>query len=189
MNKTEVLRKSIHFLIALVPLIAALSYPLAVVLLIAGAAFYTIVELLRLSGIRVPLVSTLTVMASRERDSGRFTLGPVTLGIGALAALLLYPSPAADIAIYALAFGDGCAGLAGALFGRRRPAFLRGKSLEGSVACFAATFIAAWLVSRNLIVSLAAATAAVIVEALPLRDYDNIALPVAVGAVVQLVMR
>jgi dolichol kinase len=107
------------------------------------------------------------------------------LGIGALLTLLLFPLPVACIGIYALAFGDGLAGLIGKLFGRIRPAFLFGKSLEGSAACFAATFISAYLVSHSYAVSVAAAITATAVEALPLDDYDNISLPLIVGVVVQ----
>jgi dolichol kinase len=184
--KTEIIRKSIHFLIALSPSMAAVNRPLTVLFLIIGTLGYTYMETLRLSGVKVPLISSLTSMASRSRDMGRFVMGPVTLGLGALLALLLYPSPAASIAIYALAFGDGFASLVGKFFGRRRPAFLCGKSIEGSLACFAAVFIAAYRVSRSLSLALAAALTAMAVEALPLEDYDNLALPVTVGLVVQL---
>jgi dolichol kinase len=126
-------------------------------------------------------------MASRSRDLGRFVMGPVTLGMGALLALLLYPSPAAAIAIYALAFGDGFAGLVGKFIGHLRPAFLRGKSIEGSMACFIAVLISAYQVSFDYRIALAAALTATAVEALPLEDYDNLALPVTVGLVVCLV--
>jgi dolichol kinase len=183
--KTEVVRKAIHFLIALSPGMAAINYPLTVLALMAGVLGYTFMETLRLSGVKIPVVSTLTAMASRPRDMGVFVLGPVTLGLGALLTLLLFPSPAACIGIYALAFGDGFAGLVGKLFGRIRPAFLFGKSLEGSVACFAATFVTAYLVSHSAAVSAAAAITAMAVEALPLEDYDNISLPLIVGVVVQ----
>ena len=183
-TKTEVVRKSIHFLIALTPGMAVINYPLTVLALMTGVLGYTIMEQMRLAGVEVPLVSTLTSMASRPRDMDRFVLGPVTLGIGALLALLLFPAPAACIGIYALAFGDGFASLVGKLFGRVRPVFLLGKSVEGSIACFVAVFISAWLVSRNYTVALIAAVAATAVEALPLKDYDNIALPLLVGAVV-----
>jgi dolichol kinase len=183
--KTETVRKSIHFLIALSPGMAAINYPLTVLLLMAGVLLYTFMETLRLSGVKIPVVSALTTMASRPRDIGVFVLGPVTLGIGALLTLLLFPSPAACIGIYALAFGDGFAGLIGKLFGRIRPAFLFGKSVEGSAACFAATFISAYLVSHSYAVSVAAAITAMAVEALPLDDYDNISLPLIVGVVVQ----
>jgi dolichol kinase len=152
----------------------------------AGTLAYIWMETLRFSGVKVPLISSLTSMASRSRDMGQFVMGPVTLGLGALLALRLYPSPAASIAIYALAFGDGFASLIGKFFGRLRPAFLFGKSVEGSLACFTAVFIAAWRVSGSMSIALAAAFTAMAVEALPLEDYDNIALPVTVGLVVRL---
>jgi dolichol kinase len=184
--RTEILRKSIHFLIGLCPLLAGLNYPMTVALLLAGTLGYIKMESLRLRGFSVALVSSLTGLASRPRDRGRFVLGPVTLGLGALLALLMYPSPAASIGIYALAFGDGFASLIGKLFGRLRPAFLRGKSLEGCAACFFAVLIAAHQVSHDYRIALASALSAMVTEALPLENYDNLALPLAVGLVVSL---
>jgi dolichol kinase len=183
--KTEVIRKAIHFLIALSPGMAAINHGLTIVLLVSGILFYVSMECFRLSGVQVPLISKLTRMASRTRDDGKLVLGPVTLGAGALLALLFYPSPASAIAIYALAFGDGLASLAGKLCGNIRPAFMMGKSIEGSTACFAAVLVSAFLVSRNIPTAIIAALVATVVEALPLEDYDNLALPVAVGLVVQ----
>jgi dolichol kinase len=185
--KTEILRKSIHLLIGLSPALAAFNYSATVVLLLAGTLGYIRMESLRLAGIRVPIVSSLTDMASRSRDRGRFVLGPVTLGLGALMALAMYPSPAASIAIYALAFGDGFASLVGKLVGRLRPAFLRGKSLEGSLACFGAVLITAYHVCHSWNIALVAALTAMVTEALPLEDYDNLALPLVVGFVVSVV--
>jgi dolichol kinase len=185
--KTEVLRKSIHLLIGLSPVMAALNYPATVALLLAGTLGYIQMESLRLAGIRVPVISSLTDMASRSRDRGRFVMGPVTLGLGALLALLMYPSPAASIAIYALAFGDGFASLVGKLVGRLRPSFLRGKSVEGSLACFSAVLVTAFHVSHNWNIALVAAFTAMVTEALPLEDYDNLALPLVVGLVVSIV--
>ena len=187
--KAELVRKSMHFLIALSPGMAALNRPFTVALLMAGTLFYTLMESLRLSGVEVPLVSSLTSMASRPRDRNRFVLGPVTLGLGALLALLLYPSPAASIGIYALAFGDGFASLVGKVFGRRRPAFMLGKSVEGSLACFSAVFVTAYAVSRRFTVAFVTALAAALAEAFPLKDYDNLVLPVSVGFVAQLLLR
>jgi dolichol kinase len=184
--KREIIRKVLHFLIALSPAMAAVNRPLTVLLLMTGTLLYACMECFRLAGIRVPLISQLTSIASRERDKGRFVLGPVTLGLGGLLALLFYPAPAAAIAIYALAFGDGFASLIGRLFGVTRPAFLPGKSVEGSLACFCAVFLSALHVSPDYRTALFAAIVATLVEALPLKDYDNIALPVTVGFVVQL---
>ncbi|MDR1374277.1 MAG: phosphatidate cytidylyltransferase [Treponema sp.] len=177
-----------HFLIALSPAMAAANRPFTIVLLITGILAYTYLEKLRLGGQSVPLVSSLTVMASRRRDRNRFVLGPVTLGLGALLALLFYPSPAASIAVYALAFGDGFASLVGRFFGRIRPPFLLGKSLEGSLACFTAVFIAAHRVSGRITTAVFAGFVAALTEALPLKDYDNLVLPLTVGFMIQFVL-
>jgi dolichol kinase len=184
--RTEIVRKSIHFLIALSPSMAALNRPVTVIILSIGILFYAIMENMRLSGIEIPLVSSLTAMASRPRDKGGFVLGPVTLGLGALLSLLLYPSPVASIAIYALAFGDGFASLVGKFFGRIRPAIMMGKSIEGSSSCFLAVFISTYALFHHLGTAFIAAFVATLVEALPLEDYDNLALPVAVGLIVQM---
>jgi len=184
--RTEIVRKSIHFLIALCPSMAAINKTFTVFFLILGTLGYTFMEYLRLSGIKVPVISSLTSMASRSKDIGCFVMGPVTLGLGALLALLLYPSPAAAIAIYALAFGDGIASLAGKFTGKLRPSFLFGKSVEGSMACFIAVLISTYAVSGNINISIVAAFTATAVEAMPLSDYDNLAIPVTVGIAVQL---
>ncbi len=186
--KSEVVRKTIHFLIALSPTLAYFNRPLTVTLLALGTLVYTYAEGIRLSGGMVPLISSVTAVAARPRDQGRFILGPVTLALGAMLALLLYPSPAASIAIYALAFGDGFASLVGKLFGRVRPVFLMGKSLEGSAACFIAVLISAYGLTSHIRLAVFAALTATLVEALPLEDYDNIALPMSVGFIVALML-
>jgi len=183
--KSEIIRKSLHFLIALTPGMAAVNMSVTIALLIIGTLGYTLMESMRLSGVKVPIVSSITGMASRQRDIGRFVMGPVTLGMGALLALLLYPSTAAAIAIYALAFGDGIASLAGKFLGKTRPAFLFGKSVEGSLACFSVVLISAYTVSGNIRIAFIAAFTAAVVEALPLEDYDNLLIPVTVGLAVQ----
>jgi dolichol kinase len=182
--KRELARKSLHLLIALAPLLALWSRTGTLLLLAAGITAWIVFETLRRRGIKVPVVSSITEYASREREKGRFILGPATLGLGAAGALLLYPQRAAAVAVLALAFGDGLASLAGKWCGRLRPAFLCGKSVEGSLACFAAVFVCAFLVSGGRpVTALAAAAAAAVAEALPLQDWDNVAVPLASGGV------
>jgi len=188
-RKTELIRKSLHFLIALVPLLAGFNRPFTLILLAAGTLAYVIMEGLRQKGIHVPLISKLTVVASRRRDMGRFVLGPVTLGAGAFLPLLVFSPVAASIAVFALAFGDGTASLAGKFFGRVRPPFLFGKSLEGSLACFLGIFLSAYFVTihegnGNLRLALVAACTGLVTELLPFRDWDNIIIPMAVGLAV-----
>jgi dolichol kinase len=191
-QKAELLRKAFHFLIALVPALASFNKMFTLALLAAGTLAYAVMEYFRRKGIAIPLVSRLTEAASRRRDMGRFVLGPVTLGAGAFLTLLIFPLPAASIAVYALAFGDGTASLAGKFFGRIRPPFLLGKSVEGSAACFLGVFISAWLYTvytgaGNFPVALAAALTATVTEVIPLRDWDNIIIPLATGLAVWLV--
>jgi len=185
--KSEIIRKSIHFLIALIPGIAAINKTIAIAILITGILSYTIMEYLRFCGVKIPVISSLTRIASRPHDIGRFVMGPVTLGLGALIALVLFPFPAAVIAIYALAFGDGISSLAGMFFGKLRPVFLFGKSIEGSLACFTAVLISVYIVCGSIHIAIVAAFTAMVVEALPLGDYDNFAIPVTVGLAVHFV--
>jgi phytol kinase len=178
---TEIVRKSLHFLIACVPALASLNLSLTMVILASGTLLYAYAETLRLQGRQVAFISTITMRAARIRDHGQFVLGPITLGLGAMLALLLYPEPASFIAIYALAFGDGFASLVGKIFGRILIPFTGGKTVEGSLACFLVVFIASYRLFGNPTGSLAIAATATLLEALPIKDYDNIILPVGVG--------
>ncbi len=182
--RTELVRKALHTLIALVPTLAALvGRDVTVAVLGMGTLFYAFSEQLRISGRRVFIVTRLTLMAARERDHGHFVLGPITLGIGAMLSMMLYPAPAAAIAIYALAFGDGLSSLSGKMFGRIRIPLTGGKTLEGSATCFAAVLLSSYLVLGRLDYALAVATAATVLEAMPTQDVDNIVLPLGVGLV------
>ncbi len=182
--RTELIRKTVHLLVATVPLIVTHIGTVATLLLLAaGTIIYTWAETLRQNGRDVPVISRLTVLSSRPRDLGHFVLGPVTLGLGAMMALLLYPDPAATVAIYALAFGDGVASVVGKLLGSIQLPLTGGKTLEGSLACGVVVAIAGYLVLQSWPVALAAAAAAMVLEALPTRDADNLILPAGVGMV------
>lgn len=181
--RIEILRKGIHLLIAFVPAIARYGQGLAMGILSGGILLYAMCEGFRISGYRVPFISSVTALAARRRDGERFVMGPVTLGLGALLSLLLYPDPAASIAIYALAFGDGLSSLVGKSIGSVRLPFTGGKSLEGSMTCMTAVFVSSLALTQDVLRSALIAVAATIVEAAPTKDLDNIILPVMTGAV------
>ncbi len=187
--RIELLRKGIHLLIAFVPGLAAIDLRFTVFLLVGGILAYTAFESLRRAGLPVPLISRVTALAARKRDAGKFVLGPITLGLGALLALLLYPNPAASIAIYALAFGDGLSSLVGKSLGSVRLPFTGGKSLEGSITCLIAVYLSAYMLTGDALRSLLVALTATLVEAVPTKDLDNIILPAITGAVVVLVFQ
>ena len=177
----ELVRKAIHLMIAFVPTLASWNYMLTVSLLICGILTYTYSEFLRSKGKYVFLISDLTSIASRDRDKGHFVLGPITLGMGALLALLLYPHPSASIAIYALAFGDGLSSLAGKIFGDRKIPLTGGKTYAGSFTCFAAVFLVTFHLNGDLYKSVTIAIVATLIEALPSKDLDNIIIPIGTG--------
>lgn len=182
----EFFRKSIHFCAALVPWFAERHFDATVILLSVVLGVYGWSEYRRLGGCAVPVISRITVLAARKRDEGRFVLGPVTMAVGVLFTLLLFPGDAAKIGIYALAFGDGIASLAGKLWGKTRLPLTRGKSLEGSLACFLMVFISSLTVLRNPLAAFAVAAAASLVELIPLQDYDNLFIPIAIAGFVSL---
>jgi len=179
--KAELIRKAVHILIAMVPALAEMNRSNTVLLLMGGVLFYTWAESMRFLGFTLPFISSFTGAVLRKREQGRFALGPVTLGLGALMALLLFPSNVAAAAIYALAFGDSAAGLVGRFLGRMRPAFLAGKSLEGSLACFVSAFLAGFMVFQEWKIAIAVGLGAAFADALPVKDFDNLLLPLTAG--------
>jgi len=185
---TEIVRKSIHMLIALVPPLAAINVNLTVALLAGGVLFYTWTETLRLHGHNVAVISFITVTAARTRDRDRIVLGPITLGIGAMLALLLYPEPAAAMGIYALAFGDGLASLLGKLFGRVVLPYTGGKTIVGSSTCFLSVMLVGMGILPTFGGALLVGLTATLLEMVPTRDMDNIILPTGVGLVTWLLM-
>ena len=106
----------------------------------------------------------------------------------------LYSWIPASIGIFALSFGDGLASLFGKLFGKIKIPFTQGKSVAGSLTCFTAIFISSFLLlyfsKANLqfltdysSLSLILAAVGMGIELLPLRDFDNLLIPVLIGAV------
>ena len=182
----EVFRKSIHLCSSLIPVFLAAFYWYTIFGLITVVILYYFCELARLEGHPVPLISLITETAARQRDEYKFVLGPVTLVFGILLAALMLPLPCARVGIFALAFGDGLASLAGKLFGRIKIPFTGGKTLEGSLTCFTAVFISTYIISRQPLVSLLVAFVTMIIEMLPLGDWDNLIIPLATGSLYML---
>lgn len=177
----EVFRKCIHIMSAFVPLFARItSSNIAIITLSVLIILYSIFEMFRLTGKRFYFISSIVEMANRERDENRFSLGPVTLSLGIIIVLYYFPLEIASIAIFSLSFGDGFASLVGKVYGKKKFIF-EGKTIAGTLACFIATFIAQILFTRNLTFSLEIAFITCLIEALPLKDFDNVLIPVIVG--------
>jgi len=183
----ELTRKAIHVSVAIVPTMANWNFLITVILLSAGIVFYVVNENARISGKSKGMVSLLTEMSTRPTEQG-FVWGPVTLGFGALAALLYYPHPAATVAIYALAFGDGVASLAGKFLSRGTVVSIGEKTLSGSISCFLAVYVSALMVLNDYFLALLSAVSATIFELVSIQDVDNLVIPLGTGFVVMLLV-
>ena len=181
----ELFRKSIHVCSAFIPLFLQCARLPVLFALAAALVLYSLAELMRLKGKSIPLVSAVTAAAARKRDENRFVLGPVTLCAGIILAAILFEPFAASIGIYALAFGDGLASLAGKLFGKVKIPLTQGKTVAGSLTCFAAIFVSCFLVCYNAKIALCVASVGMFIELLPLKDLDNLFIPLVLGLVAQ----
>lgn len=181
--RTELFRKSIHMMTAFIPA-AADFFGREIVLLLLGmiTVAYTTAEYLRYRGVELAVISNITAKAARKRDKGGMVLGPVSLSIGVMLSLTVYPNPMAAIAIYALAFGDGLASLAGKFFGYYKIANT-GKTVEGSLACVFGVMVSTMAITGNPVSSLIIAVAAAVIELIPVKDLDNLLIPAGAGLV------
>ena len=175
-------------LIALVPPLASLDYALTILLLMGGLVVYSAAEGIRYLGFSVPLISGVTSRVLRDRERGHYALGPVTLGLGALLTLILFPFPIAQAALLVLAFGDSAASIVGNLWGRLRPPFLGGKSLEGTLAATALSAALTYWVLADWRAALVMGLGALLSDLLPLGDFDNLVLPLLSGLGASLLM-
>lgn len=184
----ELFRKSIHLCGSLIPFLLKYFYAPVLILLSLVLVIYIFSETARRKGMHVPLISDITSIAARKRDENKFVLGPVTLTLGILLTALIFKPIPASIGIYALTFGDGLASLAGKLFGRIQIPYAQGKTVAGSFACFTAIFISSFLVCKNAVVSLILAAVGMLIEVLPLKDFDNLIIPLLISLMATLLL-
>lgn len=178
---TELIRKTIHISSAVTAVLAQRWYKQTIAAIIGISVLYAISEWLRMRHYNLFCIAALTRLAARERDKGHVVYGPLTLAAGVLLALVLYPLHTAQIAVYALAFGDGLAGLVGKCFGKTPLRFARDKTVAGSCACFAVVACTSFAVSGSVWKSALLALLTACIEMLPLKDYDNLFIPLVVG--------
>jgi glycerol-3-phosphate acyltransferase PlsY len=137
---------------------------------------FGVLELLRLRG--YPAVLRVYVNFAREQEAGRLT-GAFYFFLGCLLTALLFPAPIAALAILYLSLGDPAATLVGGWIGKTR---IWGKSLEGLLACLGVCAAAGMAVSGLgrtplMLVALAGAATAGLLEVLPLKINDNLTIP------------
>jgi dolichol kinase len=183
----ELARKALHLVFAAVPLSLVAGVPRIVVLALLGGmlAVAVIIEIARR---RSALVGATFVRAVgpllREDESRRWT-GATWLILVCLVAVWVLPVPGAIAVTWAAAVGDASAALVGIpLGGRLIPNVGRGKSVEGSAACFLVTFVGAYeLAGLSLRLALVLAAAATVAEWPRSAIDDNVRVGAATTAV------
>jgi dolichol kinase len=183
----ELTRKALHLVFAAVPLSLAAGVSRIVVLTLLGGMLVVAV-LIEITRRRLALVATTFGRAVgpllREKESERWT-GATWLILVCLVAVWVLPVPGAIAVTWAAAVGDASATLVGIpLGGRLIPNAGRGKSVEGSAACFLVTFVGAYqLAGLNLKLALVLATAATAAEWPRSAIDDNVRVGAATTAV------
>jgi dolichol kinase len=177
------LRKLVHLSALLVPVLTEVTSKTVVLTAICIIAIvYTLEELLRLKGRRLPIITSFTLRMSRPEETVRFIIRPIYLAVGIILALVLFPSRIAYASICIVAVGDPVAAYVGGKVGRRP--VRQKKTLEGSVAGFIASFLVAFIIVSP-VVALVGSAGAMLMELLDIPD-DNLTMPIAAGALMML---
>ena len=179
MLSIEIRRRLVHMTAIIWPFIALASLPLAMGLLGAAAAAFSLSEFFRINGLTFPLVGYVTRLSLRPAEMRGFAAAPLTLTAGVLACLP-FPPPIPFLAVGIVAFCDTAAGLVGQFLGRVKLPYNPGKTLEGTLASFSvAAGLSLCFLPPGPAVAVAAAAA--FIESLPLGIWDNLIVPVAVA--------
>jgi len=183
LTSNEKIRKVVHLSALFVPVFSELtSQSVVLALLISVTIIYSLEEVLRLRGRRLPILTSLTLRLSQPEERTSFILRPAYLAIGIILALILYPSQIAYAAICVGAIGDPVAAIVGRLIGRRH--IIKKKTVEGFTSGLIASFLVASLLVSPFI-GLIGATGGMLAELFDAPD-DNLTMPIVAGALLML---
>ncbi|MFQ5788689.1 MAG: HAD-IB family phosphatase, partial [Thermodesulfobacteriota bacterium] len=182
----EFRRKGVHFGAVMVPVFADINFPITLDLLMAITALFIFSELLRLNGVWLPVISIITRLCMRNKEQRRFTIAPVTLSLGIIFSLLLFPKLIASVVIVIVAFSDSIATVIGRFYGRVKIPYNRGKSVEGSIAFLVSAFICS-IFYLPLGIALIVSFVSCIIESLPI-EFDNMSIPLGTGLFLGLII-
>ena len=183
----EVRRKAIHLAFIVVPLVYLYDLlPKAFIVrgLLAATAVSIAIEIVRLNDRRVRMVFKRFFGDLIRRHEAHELLGSTYMLIASVLTIELFPKEIAVASLGFLILGDTAAALVGRTFGRFK---VLGKTLEGSLACLAVSFLFAWIVV-GLPAWLAAcgALTATLFELVPIPLDDNFRIPLSAGYVMKL---
>lgn len=184
----EIRRKLVHGAAAIVPLAAPRFRDDMALLLGVMVVLYVISECLRLNGATFPIVGRITRWTIRTAEKRRFAQGPIALALAVIISLHFFNPAVASACILIAALADSAAAVVGERWGRHHLPYSRRKTVEGSLTFLAVGVLCAATCMPLLLALLAGATA-MLVESLPLEDWDNFYAPLGAGAVVTVAVR
>lgn len=175
-------RPIIHALSLAVPIVVeGTSRNVSVALLLAITAGFTISELVRFKGSKVPLITPFTLRMSRPEEQVHFIIKPIYLAIGIIVALLIFPKNIAFASIIIVGVGDPVAAYVGRKIGHLH---VGQKTLEGFMGgLITSSLIASLFVSP--VAAFVGSVAAMCLELLGIID-DNLTMPIGAGVVMLL---
>jgi phosphoserine phosphatase/dolichol kinase len=186
-SANDLVREDIHAAGFFMPVIAGMiGVPAVAIIIIIIAIIYTVSEFLRLDGLTIPVVSSITRHAASQSELYGFAAAPLYFAFGIVATLLLFPTHAGSAAIAMFCLGDSTASLFGGTISTSLP-FNKGKTWEGSLAGFFFAFLAGSFFVPPLL-ALVGAAFAMTIEVLPLPINDNVLIPILTGAFLTLLI-
>jgi len=180
-------RLSIHlsgFFVPFFAIIIGLFYTFLIIAMVT--ILYCVSEYLRIrKNHGLPMIRTITFLASKDGETRHFVLAPFYFALGILIALAIFKGSIAFASIEIVALGDSSARLFGKLVGRTRLPFNKMKTLEGSLFCFVFSWLGASLFVSPSIAILGALIGS-FVESLPLPIDDHLIMSIASGFTMQI---
>ncbi|EKD41159.1 MAG: hypothetical protein ACD_73C00820G0005 [uncultured bacterium] len=177
----ELSRKSIHALSLLVPWIYLYNKTLCFSLLAGFSVFYLILEVLKLNNKSIFLNHWIAFL-HRDEEKSKWAPAPLYLALGVMGCLYFFPWNVSFIAIYCAGICDIMAALCGKKWGVTHIPFSERKTIVGT----GAFFLTALPVCFYFLPPSKAITTAMLgafLESLPLKDWDNLTVPLIVGFV------
>ncbi|RMG26939.1 MAG: hypothetical protein D6732_20680 [Methanobacteriota archaeon] len=186
-------RKTVHTLgMTIIAIYSVIVQDTGAILFIGGVV---VTIALGLNMTRLNFIEWMAKATARENEHWTETVGNLVITTLTLFSLYFYNKFNSPLfpsiyltAILSLAWGDGLAELVGRKFGRIKYRILGDKTLEGSLTVFLVTFILGFfsfwafneITSHVLLALLLASMVASLVEAVAIRVFDNLLIPLSV---------
>ncbi len=190
----EIIRQLLHASAVSIPLLWFWdsSWHFPIYLLIGSLTFLFILsEVLRSYGIQIPFISKMVLAAGREDEIDHYVLSPLYFAAGVTLPLILFGTlffltHIAVASVIAFLIGDAFSTIGGNFLGRHHYPFNPTKTIEGTLIGFSAAFCVLLLVVSPISALLTSVIAAII-ELLPLRLDDNLAVPLLTATILTLI--